>query len=471
MAKYRFLGEGAEGAADIPPPAGLPTPGTPLSSLGAAIQAAEAYVTFLSALTPSEGPVEWGGWIVQIGERFSFTDPFTSKATSWIHLGALAQHAWDIPGARPLLPFHSHPSSGSFSLQDYLTLGPNPYYGSGPKDKPTLEDMVNAFAPPGATFRAGGQLVFGLDGSIRFVGRAGSGSQWIYNLRGPGSGPVSTGGVVPGSVTSGSSDQPPETSGSHSGPDAPETGKPDTGIGGRRGNAGELGGTAVAPDAPTGREGSGGGAAQTGAAAGRVLFGQDDTAQEQQRKDADARAEEERRRQEEERRNRERQDRHDSPKAGNSSINTYHPIQTGRDESDRGGTGQPPEDVFLLASPDEKFFMSFGRERDATPPMVPGGHGPTDVWSPFGRGSGSSGPPEGGSQGYKDQEIVEAQQGGKHPGGRPPGGPRGPVFYIDDSYTQRLGGEGLKNIYYTQKVASRVNVGRLLRNRTKLRGT
>jgi hypothetical protein len=141
-----------------------------------------------------------------------------------------------------------------------------------------------------------------------------------------------------------------------------------------------------------------------------------------------------------------------------------------RDESDDGKSGQPPEDVFVLLSPDEKFFWSFGRERDATPPMVPGGHGPTDRWSPFHRGDASSAPPEGGSQGYKDTEIVEAQQGGKQPGGRPPGGPRGPVYYIDDSYTQRLGGEGLKNIYYTQKVASRVNVGRLLKNRTKLRG-
>jgi hypothetical protein len=134
----------------------------------------------------------------------------------------------------------------------------------------------------------------------------------------------------------------------------------------------------------------------------------------------------------------------------------------GRDESDDGRSGAPPEDYLFVPTIEQKIARADARNRPLAPVIVPGGHGPTDVWTPFPRATSAGGmAPE--SQTYVDAEAADVQQGptgfGRIQGG---GGSGGPIYYTDDSYSSGIADAmGFARLYYAQRVATRVNYARL----------
>ncbi len=120
-----------------------------------AIEAARNRTHALAAAQNKLG-VEWGGWIVKLPDgRFTFTTPFTSDLSVSLAAQEWAYNAFDIPGATPVLPFHSHPSSSSFSWNDYLVIAPGPY---GAQHEPRLctRNGVGARRHTGAHTRSAG---------------------------------------------------------------------------------------------------------------------------------------------------------------------------------------------------------------------------------------------------------------------------------------------------------------------------
>ena len=413
-----------------------------------AIEAARNRTHALAAAQNKLG-VEWGGWIVKLPDgRFTFTTPFTSDLSVSLAAQEWAYNAFDIPGATPVLPFHSHPSSSSFSWNDYLVIAPGPY-GKPNTNLASVQEMVSELA--GTLVPIRGQLVFGNNKSVRYVGAAGPANRWVSNLGRPGGGPVSP---PPGDAgDAGGTHAAGPGVGSRGANDYRETGgpKPTTSSPTQTPTGGESGTPSPPPPPPEGGAGGGGGGSGPGSgggtgkvkwyphdgtvsitgpnADGMVTVTNNATGETETARYGEARIDSRDEHTNELSPPPGAQKTEDAPPPDEEDENAQQNTTRGNPLDDDGGDDHesrrfthhymPPETRALFA------FTELGRALAPKGPPLPGSGGPTDRgWTPFRARNAAAAPPE--SAAYGREALKNAFADGAIGGalaGRPYHGP------------------------------------------------